>query len=279
MEQAFSNLFVSGKAKQAGKLKQQSKSKSSMKVDTSNYSVNLTAKEQKERLWQYLMEHNNNNNDSIISDDRSSSSSNSNNNKTSNNNINACPVERIWPTYDSVVAHVTMQDYQQNLVCPHDHHVDSTKLICPHGSVCCAKMELFPFPTPTSSSQKPYTGLLTPNTTVEHCLVRLSSAIRPLDQQQQQQGNQSDFTRIMVRNAVGEKLANAKIVPGAAIKCFVSRSHTYNCIRSFVRSFVTIPKIRDLKAKTSLFIAHNIYCPHREETTSPVEIYYSWDLK
>lgn len=179
-----------------------------MEVELDDYNVHTSAQEQADKLWKSLVDHN-----SALGSDAASSTSNGTHATGA-----ICPADRKWPTYDTVVAHVTSQDYKKNLVCPHDVVADTSKTICPHGSVCCAKIELFPFPTKivaAALANKPYTGLLTPGTTVEHCMVRLSSAIRPLEQ-----GIESDFARTMIRNAVGEKLANAKIVPGAAIKAF-----------------------------------------------------------
>ncbi|CAB9516848.1 expressed unknown protein [Seminavis robusta] len=163
--------------------------KNSADVDLENYHVHTSPEDQQQNLWNTVKIH-------------SSSSSSS-------------TKDREWPTYDAVISHVTTQDYRKHLTCPFDTMTDKTKTICPHGAVCCAKMELFPFPQGKSDDVTPYSGLLTPGTTAEHCMIRLSSAIRPLDQ-----GVESDFARTMVRNAVGEKLAKAKIVPGAAIKVF-----------------------------------------------------------
>lgn len=180
-----------------------------MQVDKSDYNVHTTAQEQKEQLWWSLVNHNSTHGGSASASQAASSSQG----KSGDNG--SCPADRQWPTYDSVVAHVASQDYKKNLVCPHDIMADNTKTICPHGSVCCAKIELFPFPDNNDNILKPYTGLLTPGTTVDHCILRLSSAIRPLTQ-----GVESDWARTMIRSAVGEKLAKAKIVPGAAIKAF-----------------------------------------------------------
>jgi hypothetical protein len=163
-------------------------------IDTANYNCRIPPAEQKDELWNAMLS-----------------------NKTPSNlgssSDGGCP-DRVWPTYDSVISHVTTQDYRKHLTCPFDTMVDQSKTICPHGVVCCAKMEMFPFPQ-DQDGLSTYTGLLTPGTTAEHCLIRLSSAIRPLDQ-----GVESDFARTMVRNAVGEKFSKAKIVPGVAIKVF-----------------------------------------------------------
>ena len=89
--------------------------------------------------------------------------------------------ERRWPTYDQVSAHVLVADYQGSLTSGVDQHApetNTTKLLCPHGVVCQAKLEFFDAPI---TARDYYTGLLTPGGTVEHCLLRLSSALRPVD--------------------------------------------------------------------------------------------------
>ena len=154
---------------------------------------------------------------------------------------------RHWPSYNEVLNDVRKSDYNEVLTCPFDlhpgkapknhirprplgflrrksHQTDQTKIqqqppslvkrikqICPQGVVCCAKLELFPFPD--NIRGRPYSGLLCPGTTVHHCLVRLSSALQPLDHRNQ-------ANRRVAQMMLGNKLANAKIFPGVGIKLF-----------------------------------------------------------
>ena len=131
----------------------------------------------------------------------------------------SCP-RRQWPSYDTVVSDITQSDYSENLQCPHDlRFVGSGKTLCPHGVICKAKIEMFDHPSSSnhqkdSSLPPAYTGLLKPGQTVEHCIVRLSSAMRP----------PNDVVKNPVAQAVlraaGSKLRKANLFPCAAIKCF-----------------------------------------------------------
>jgi hypothetical protein len=123
----------------------------------------------------------------------------------------ACPKQ--WPTYNEVLNDVRKTDYEEILTCPLDihpgKHTDNRqKKICPQGVICCAKLELFPQHPKVA---RPYTGLLAPGSTVEHCLVRLSSALQPMA---------PESTNRMARMMLGHKLTNAKIFPAVAIKVF-----------------------------------------------------------
>lgn len=123
-------------------------------------------------------------------------------------NTSACPKQ--WPTYNEVLNDVRKTDYEEILTCPMDihpgKHTDNRqKKICPRGVICCAKLELFPQHPKVA---RPYTGLLAAGSTVDHCLVRLSSALQP-----------NSGTR-MARMIFGDKLTSAKIFPAVAIKVF-----------------------------------------------------------
>eukprot|EP00579_Thalassiosira_antarctica_P016164 CAMPEP_0201938774 /NCGR_PEP_ID=MMETSP0903-20130614/41952_1 /ASSEMBLY_ACC=CAM_ASM_000552 /TAXON_ID=420261 /ORGANISM="Thalassiosira antarctica, Strain CCMP982" /LENGTH=401 /DNA_ID=CAMNT_0048480117 /DNA_START=32 /DNA_END=1233 /DNA_ORIENTATION=+ len=168
----------------------------------------LSPEDQRAQLWSRLVCHNSDLNNADDIDDGAT----------------GCPKERDWPSYDAVISHVATADYKQNIKCPHDHISDKSKMICPHGVICCAKMELFDYPyddddddNNNHKSSKAYSGLFQPGTTVENCILRLSTAIRPLDQ-----GIQAPWARAVMKTAVGSKLRNAKLVPGAALKCFRS---------------------------------------------------------
>ena len=93
------------------------------------------------------------------------------------------------------------------------------KTICAQGVVCSAKLELFPFPE--GMKGRPYSGLLTPGTTVQHCLVRLSSALQPMDM-----GKNKRIAKVMF----GDKLTSAKIFPGVAVKLFRSQQNSGNML-------------------------------------------------
>jgi len=157
------------------------------------------------------------------------------------NESKGCPAhkDREWPTYAALVTDVAESDYTHVLECPHDK-VDKARIapanvtvskrnlfqkkvvtkvpsfckaLCAHGVLCCAKMVLFPNP-PDNNSVAPYTGLLEPGQTSEHCLLRLSSAAKP---------PAKDMNSVMGRlvlGAVGGKLAHAKLFPTAALKAF-----------------------------------------------------------
>ncbi|CAB9516915.1 expressed unknown protein [Seminavis robusta] len=120
--------------------------------------------------------------------------------------------ERSWPTYDQVSARVMTADYKDILTNPTDmHNPNTTKLFCPHGVVCQARLEFFDAP----NGVQPYTGLLAPGTTADHCLVRLSSAVRPVDQ-----GTKNPIAQAIARRTFGAKLCASNILPAAAIKLF-----------------------------------------------------------
>ena len=126
---------------------------------------------------------------------------------------------RVWPTYDQVSAHVLVADYHESLTSGADQHPASTpttKYLCPHGVVCQAKLEFFAS-TP-DLAKKNYTGLLTPGTSVDHCLLRLSSALRPVDH------GGGAWAKALARRTFGAKLSASQILPAAALKCF-RRNH------------------------------------------------------
>ena len=121
---------------------------------------------------------------------------------------------RVWPTYDQVSAHVLVADYHESLTSGADQHPASTpttKYLCPHGVVCQAKLEFFDSP---NLANKNYTGLLTPGTSVDHCLLRLSSALRPVDH------GGGAWAKALARRTFGAKLSASQILPAAALKCF-----------------------------------------------------------
>lgn len=118
---------------------------------------------------------------------------------------------REWPSYNDVLQDVRKTDYNEILTCPADIHPlaeGRDKTICPQGAACCAKLELFPFPE--HGEGRPYSGLLAPGTTIDHCIVRLSSALQPMDT--------NDQSRSMARMFLGKRLASAKVFPAVAIK-------------------------------------------------------------
>lgn len=144
--------------------------------------------------------------------------------------------QRQWPSYTEILKDVRHSDYNEILTCPFDFHPGNKdpqssknickrrlKTICPNGVVCCAKMEIFPFPEDHGVGGSPYTGLLTPGTTVENCLIRLSSAAQPL-------GQKNLVNRRVAQTFLGAKLVDAKIFPAVAVKCFRSNTESANIL-------------------------------------------------
>lgn len=155
---------------------------------------------------------------------------------------------RHWPSYNEVLNDLRKSDYDEILTCPLDLHPGKpepkrmrlsfplspnqnsqqqqpprlcrNKMVCPQGVVCTAKIELFDFPS-EGIKGRPYSGLLQPGTTVEHCLVRLSSALQPVDM-----GNNQRVAKLMF----GDKLANAKIFPSVAIKILRTEQNSANAL-------------------------------------------------
>eukprot|EP00980_Cylindrotheca_fusiformis_P003611 scaffold812_cov124-Cylindrotheca_fusiformis.AAC.3 len=120
---------------------------------------------------------------------------------------------REWPSYNDVLQDVRKTDYNEILTCPDDIRAlgkDRDKTICPQGAACCAKLELFPLPDDCKG--RPYTGLLSPGGTIQHCIVRLSSALQPM--------NSTGQNRRIASMVLGSRLANAKLFPSVAIKLF-----------------------------------------------------------
>ena len=177
------------------------------------------AEEQCEALWLMLRDHNLNRRRCQQSGHQHQSHHHSRPN--SHAGAKSCVPERAreWPSYDSVISDITQADYSDHLQCPHDLRVIGSnrggKTICPHGVICRAKVELFNQPSMQQSpGDAPYTGLLTPGRTLEHCIVRLSSAMRP----------PNDVVKNPVAKAVlhaaGTKLRRANLFPCCAIKSF-----------------------------------------------------------
>lgn len=138
---------------------------------------------------------------------------------------------RSWPTYDQVSAHVLVADYREILTSGTDLHPESaktTKLLCPHGVVAQVKLEFFDHATKSSGSgiapTQPYTGLLTPGTAVEHGLLRLSSALRPVDH------GWGAWAKAVARRTFGVKLAASQVLPAAALKVFRHNQPSINIL-------------------------------------------------
>lgn len=124
-----------------------------------------------------------------------------------------------WPPYEQILASTLATDYNQILQCPmdfisrNDGGGNNKKAISPHGVVCRARLELFP--NENTSSCANYTGGLTPGSTWNQCLLRLSSAIQPPTQ-----AIQSAWVRSILY-ATGEKLRHAQLFPASALKLFL----------------------------------------------------------
>lgn len=182
-----------------------------------------------------------------------------------------CPYERKeeqqrnWPTYKAIMDDINNSDYNHVLECPHDivHKSRDGKAFCPHGTICCAQMELFPSDTSPGSSNRPYTGLLTPGTTVEHCILRLSSAMKP------PRGENNPFGKLIL-GAVGGKLKKARLFPMVALKCFRQGKRSGNLLFAG-------PKIG--QSSTDFF--HHTMCTQMTERVPPalkpfIEKFYSY---
>lgn len=163
--------------------------------------------EQLRRLWKLLREHNLRGEDLVDSPPAS---------QLGNDDV-VFGQERNWPNYDKVMADVALTDYTEVLQCPFDVRERSAssneKKLCPYGAVCCAKMELFP--QPEADGVPPYSGLLTPGQTVEHAILRLSSAIKPPSES----FSSSALGKVALA-AAGKELRGAKLFPCAALKVF-----------------------------------------------------------
>lgn len=115
-----------------------------------------------------------------------------------------------WPSYDILMKDIHGADYNHTLTCPFDFGKEnSSKSLCPHGVICCAKVHIFERAEGTM-----YTGLLQPGKKLDNCMIRLSSAIRPPSQD-----IKSTWARALLY-ATGEKIRNAKLFPCAGLKIF-----------------------------------------------------------
>ena len=130
-----------------------------------------------------------------------------------------------WPSYNDVFKDIRKSDYGEMLTCPMDIQTSRKrpKQICAQGIVCCAKLELFGFPNQTGKFKgRPYSGLLSPGTTAEHCLLRFSSALQPMNTETKNGKKRSNGNRTMAKMMFGQKLADAKLFPAVAMKLFRS---------------------------------------------------------
>ncbi|KAL7575768.1 hypothetical protein ACA910_003098 [Epithemia clementina (nom. ined.)] len=148
------------------------------------------------------------------------------------NNKNKDHNQRHWPSYDAVMSSVLNADYNEILTCPMDTTERTEgKVLCAHGVVCQARLELFPSApssssTTTTTSPPPYTGMLAPGSKWENCLLRLSSAMQPPSQA---------ITTAWARGILfttGDKVRNAKLYPCSALKVFPNTPNNQNDRRS-----------------------------------------------
>ena len=140
--------------------------------------------------------------------------------------------KRNWPSYNSIMQDVLRTDYNHVLECPFDKLTKSNtegKTFCPYGTVCCAKIEIFPSKNKTDDNKKQqnpnYTGLFQPGQTNDNCILRLSSAVKPPITEK------TKVTDVFVK-AMGGKLKHAKIFPMAALKCFRQNQRSGNLLFS-----------------------------------------------
>jgi hypothetical protein len=194
--------------------------------------------EQKEILWKKLKEQieaDDSKNAALKKSDASATKHKSQNPTSSifsrkqSSPSSSCPYKREWPTYKAIMDDITGSDYNHLLECPHDmvHKSRSTrkpnesfsKAFCPHGTACLAKLELFENNTQEAS----YTGLLAPGNTIEDCIIRLSSAMKPPAEEQNR------FGKFFLK-ATGGKLKNAKLFPMVALKCLRQNRRSGNLL-------------------------------------------------
>jgi len=134
-----------------------------------------------------------------------------------------CPHNEIeWPSFGAILDDIEKSDYKDVLKCPHDivHKSKDGKAFCAYGTTCCCKMELFAAPD-SASNGKSYTGLLAPGQTVEHCIIRLSTASKPPKDEK--------LGKFFV-GAFGGKLKKAKLFPCVALKCFRKGNRSGNLL-------------------------------------------------
>lgn len=178
-----------------------------------------SAKEKHHEVWSTLLSHNSRKNQKCKAGEKNSI-------MMQEGSISTTPVSREWP--DLSLSHVSNSDYNDILHCPHDIRffkndeqsaqgkksktTVQSKALCPHGAVCCAEIHLFP--QSSDVTHPPYTGLLTPNTTVKHCILRLSSVGEP-----PAIAAKSRIARGIL-HVTGDKLRNATLFPMVAVKAF-----------------------------------------------------------
>ena len=174
--------------------------------------------EQQAQIWEMLTSRNHGHDDHHDGDGEHCTAA-ANTNDHPNATAPTNKQNRHWPTYDTIISHMAQADYNHTLTCPHDvlappQRTNHPKIFCPFGVTCCAKVELFDIPADFNGT--PYTGLLQPGTTLEHCILRLSTALRPPAQE-----IKSRVARAILY-ATGEKLRTARLFPAAALKVFVN---------------------------------------------------------
>jgi len=196
----------------------------------------LSPSQQQQEVWERILHHND------MKRENSTSTSSKSGTGTSHEE---------WPAYKTILDDIVNTDYTHVLECPHDilsnnkssenklssqkktlsfssgKEKNIRKAFCAHGVVACAKIEMFSNPTSGTnhknaqhgnadislSHDHPYTGLLSPNRTISHCIIRLSSAMKPPAYETNM------FGRYFVK-ATGGKLKDAKLFPMVALKAF-----------------------------------------------------------
>jgi len=184
--------------------------------------ASLPTAEQQQKVWSELLAHNNYPPQENAADSLNEAAAASSEHPSSSSSSQ----QREWPTYDHVMGDMADANYDHTLTCPFDivKNLSATsgcsKTICSHGAVCCAKLELFARPADDDDNNNRnagYTGLLKAGTSAEHCILRLSSAMKPPNLE-----ITSTWARALLY-ATGEKLRNAKLFPTAALKVFRSQ--------------------------------------------------------
>ena len=147
-----------------------------------------------------------------------------------------CPIEKEkqWPHYKAILDDITNADYTEVLTCPHDivqksrkttkffgstqkndNEEKMSKAFCAHGAVVCANIEIFEREDELgyTGNGKNYTGLLRPGETVDNCIIRFSTAMKPPATES------NPFGRYFLK-ATGGKLKHAVLFPMLAVKAF-----------------------------------------------------------
>ena len=144
--------------------------------------------------------------DIIVSNDNNSRhSKNANNNNNNNKKKKHQSRLSIMKSMSSQIS--SSSSSSSSSISNSRNNEQNEKAFCPHGVVVQAKMELFD----NQKYNKQYTGLLSPNQTIDHCIIRLSTAMKP-------PATESNVFGRYFLKATGGKLKHATLFPMVALK-------------------------------------------------------------